>query len=95
MNTLDDVAKLLESAPPGGCTVFRRGIEALQRTFAIFPDRRKGRNTQYKLVDAVRSAFAVFFLQRSFLRYSVFLHICSIHRRRLYAPVTPRINALL
>lgn len=54
MNTLDDVAKLLESAPPGGCTVFRRGIEALQRTFAIFPDRRKGRNTQYKLVDAVR-----------------------------------------
>ena len=63
MNTLDDVAKLLESAPPGGCTVFRRGIEALQRTFAIFPDRRKGRNTQYKLVDAVRSAFAVFFLQ--------------------------------
>ena len=54
MNTLDDVAKLLESAPPGGCTVFRRGIEALQRTFAIFPDRRKGRNTQYKLVDGVK-----------------------------------------
>lgn len=63
MNTLEDADMLLASTPPGGSTVFQRAIEALQHTFSSFPDRRRGRNVQYTLVDAVRSAFSVFFLQ--------------------------------
>ena len=70
MNTMEDVARLSEPAPPPQYTVFQTGIEALLQAFEGFPDRRKGRNVQYTVKDAALSAFSVFFLQApSWLAY--------------------------
>lgn len=42
----------------------------LRTTFETFTDRRRGKNTHYKLVDAGLSAFSVFFMQSpSFLEH--------------------------
>jgi hypothetical protein len=45
-------------------------IQALRTAIATFPDKRKGKNKHYALVDAALGAFAVFFTQSpSFLAY--------------------------
>lgn len=45
-------------------------IQTLRTTLAPFPDKRRGKNTPYPLVDAGLGAFAVFFTQSpSFLAY--------------------------
>ena len=42
----------------------------IRLTFELFTDPRRGRNTQYTLVDAGLSAFSIFFMQSpSFLEY--------------------------
>ena len=38
-------------------------MAAVRGAFAMFPDRRKGKNKRYTMVDAALSAFAVFFTQ--------------------------------
>jgi hypothetical protein len=49
---------------------FTHFIQALRTAIATFPDKRKGKNKHYALVDAALGAFAVFFTQSpSFLAY--------------------------
>jgi hypothetical protein len=49
---------------------FTQFIHAFRTTIATFPDKRKGKNKHYALVDAALGAFAVFFTQSpSFLAY--------------------------
>jgi hypothetical protein len=49
---------------------FNQFIQAFRTTIATFPDKRKGKNKHYALVDAALGAFAVFFTQSpSFLAY--------------------------
>jgi hypothetical protein len=49
---------------------FNHFIQALRTASATFPDKRKGKNKHYALVDAALGAFAVFFTQSpSFLAY--------------------------
>jgi hypothetical protein len=49
---------------------FKPLIQRLRATAATFPDKRKGKNTRYTLVDAALGAFAVFFIQSpSFLAH--------------------------
>jgi hypothetical protein len=49
---------------------FKQFIQAFRTVIATFPDKRKGKNTHYTLVDAALGAFAVFFTQSpSFLAY--------------------------
>lgn len=50
-------------APVSGTGTFEAGVAAVREAFAMFPDRRKGRNKRYTMVDAALSAFAVFFTQ--------------------------------
>ena len=42
---------------------FNQIIDELRSTFALFPDRRTGSNTQYSMQDAGLAAFSVFFMQ--------------------------------
>ena len=50
--------------------VFDRLIQLFRQQFEQVPDHRKGKNTTYKISDAVLGAFAVFFTQSpSFLAY--------------------------
>lgn len=45
-------------------------IEQVMSSFPTLPDLRKGKNTQYHVEDALRSAFSLFFMQSSsFLQY--------------------------
>lgn len=49
---------------------FKQFVQVFQNTIATFPDKRKGKNKHYALVDAAVGAFAVFFTQSpSFLAY--------------------------
>jgi hypothetical protein len=49
---------------------FKQFVQVLRATIATFPDKRKGNNKHYALVDAALGAFAVFFTQSpSFLAY--------------------------
>ena len=49
---------------------FTQFLRALRPTIATFPDKRKGKNKHYAVVDAALGAFAVFFTQSpSFLAY--------------------------
>ena len=51
-------------------STFTQFIRALRTTIATFPDKRKGKNKHYAVVDAALGAFAVFFTQSpSFLAY--------------------------
>ena len=49
---------------------FTHFMQRLRATATTFPDKRKGKNTRYTLVDAALGAFAVFFTQSpSFLAH--------------------------
>jgi hypothetical protein len=49
---------------------FKQFVQVFQNTITTFPDKRKGKNKHYALVDAAVGAFAVFFTQSpSFLAY--------------------------
>jgi len=51
-------------------SAFTQFIRTFRATIATFPDKRKGKNKHYALVDAALGAFAVFFTQSpSFLAY--------------------------
>jgi hypothetical protein len=51
-------------------SAFTQFIQAFRATITTFPDKRKGKNKHYALVDAALGAFAVFFTQSpSFLAY--------------------------